>query len=264
MRVLFVLLVFLILPGVLAVDIGVNYYHETMMNQGTGSHRYIDRTVLQVHEDMRDIADHTRFIKVYANPLLASNVAWTEKVIDIAHLYGLHVALVMNVEDRKVTPDVFAQYVSSAIEVCKQTDADVFVYGNELSLHEEGLFEPWIFKAFEHIQRECSHPEMVYEAFWWKNYHQRVPSWYNMYEGIYSFTQNVEKLPEAAIVGEFGYQTYQSEEQQASEIQKRLTVLGQNGVERAYIFAYREPSYTGFGIVKESRKTSAWNVLFTT
>jgi hypothetical protein len=274
---LLLIMLLILVSGASATQLGMNYYHETMLTK-EGWH-YVPRTTNQVSSDMDSIKSITNYVKLYSNPMISNNQGWVDQVNTIAQNKGMYTVIVMNTEDRIIDYSNWYTYATNVINNCKffNNKADEFVVGNELSLHSNiPSFE--LKTRVESLINSCkqylSQP-VSYEAFWyekdsWNGYNGKL--YFNMYENLGSYTTNIQemrtKFPNANI-GEFGEDLYdgntlKDENWQKQEVQKRWDIVKNNNVPVAYVFSYKEPSFTGFGLVRsDESKRPSWNVFGT-
>jgi hypothetical protein len=263
--------------GAQATEMGMNYYHETMMRDGS---HYIDRSPAQVAMDLDDISTLTRNVKLYANPFFDENIAWVEEVASIAKAKGMHVVVVMNTEDRTIDDGNWNEYRSRVLEAASRFNgkADEFLVGNEIKLHSgwspqeiKDRVAPLIDETKGRFSGLVSYEALYWEREPWLDYPGKV--YINMYEHYPSFETNVYettgRMGNRLAIGEFGELTdggdgwpVRDEWAQADDIRKRWELIKQTGVPVAYIFTYREPSHeTGFGLVRsDGSKKQAWYV----
>jgi hypothetical protein len=182
----------------------------------------------------------------------------------------------MNTEDRLLSSSNWADYSSKVVAASKVFNgkADEFVVGNEISLHSS-MSKSDIKIKVESLVNTCKqffNGPVGYEAFWyekdaWSGYQGKL--YFNLYENVASFTTNLKemrtKFP-TANVGEWGEDlydesAYKDESWQKTEIQKRYDILKSNNAPVVYVFTYKEPSYSGFGLVRsDDSKRPAWTV----
>lgn len=269
------LLILILVGSASAAELGVNYYHETMMKNG---HKYIERTTSQVGKDLDSIKSVAKYVKLYSNPYSTGNKEWAAQVAAIAKGKGLYTVIVMNTEDRTISYSSWQDYSNRVMANCEYYNgkANEFIVGNEISLHSS-MSKADIKKKVETLITSCktkfSGP-VSYEAFWyekdqWKGYTGKL--YFNMYERLNSYTTNVKEMNTLfgsnAYIGEFGEDLYdestsRDEAWQALELKKRIDVAKATRSPVIYIFAYKEPSYTGFGLVRmDDTKRPAWNIL---
>lgn len=248
----------------LATELGVIYYHETMMTRN-GEH-YIARTPEGVAQDMQNIKEISSHVKLFVNPYVDANADWTEQVNTLAKQAGMHTVVTMMVDDRKLTAGNWPEYRTKVLALCERFNgkADEFHVGNEIILHSEGLTREQIRDNVIELMGACrtkfSGP-VSYQELWWS--HQ---VWVGNPEKIYFMTyenfdvfQGIiaelkEKHPNAAI-GEWGEDLQEDSAQkdevwQKDQIERRWNLIQQSGVPIAYIFTYREPNWNGFGIIR--------------
>ncbi len=259
--------IMLVLVGsVSATNLGMNYYHETMMKNGN---HYISRTTTQVSSDLDTI-------KTITNS--SGNLEWVNQVNTLAKQKGMYTVLVMNTEDRTLDNSNWATYSSKVLDNCKYFNGKVneFVVGNEISLHSS-FSKTDIKNKVATLIGQCKSSfsnDVSYEAFWyekdaWKGYTGKL--YFNMYENLNSFTTNVKELKASfpgGSIGEWGEDlkdegVLRDENWQKQEVQRRFDVVKATNVPIAYIFTYKEPSTTGFGLVRnDDSKRPVW-FLFT-
>lgn len=257
-------LVFLgfIMP-VSAAQLGMNYYHESMMSSDN-SH-YIARTMEQVSADLDLILKVTPFVKLYMNPMIESNKHWVLQIAEIAKQKGMHVVVVNNVDDRQLNSDNWQDYSTKVVQAAKEFSgkADAFLVGNEISLHttiprEElrNYIEPLINEAKKVFDKQVSYEGFWYEKDQWKGYREVI--YFNLYEDFSRFNTNLEEFNNNfgsnGIIGEFGSQMKDSGELkdevwQSNEINQRWDAIKKTQIPVAYVFTFREPSPEGFGLL---------------
>ena len=248
-----------ILP-VSAAQLGMNYYHESMMNSGG---HYITRSAGEASTDLDNINKITPDVKFYMNPYISGNEAWVLQLTSIAKQKGMHVVVVMNVDDRQLSNDSWGDYSNLVVNTAKDFSgkADEFVVGNEISLHGidrsdvGNLVEPLISSV-----KSVFNGDVSYEAFWYekdslKGYSGKL--YFNMYETLDNFKANVNEMNtdfgSNANIGEFGVDmnsVNNNESAQIAQLQQRWDIIQSTQAPVAYIFTYREPSVTGFGLLR--------------
>lgn len=258
-----------------AAKLGMNYYHETMMNSA-GNH-FIDRSLQQVSSDLDDIKNLTNNLKFYMNPLAAGNLDWVGKVNEIAKQKGIHTVVVMNTEDRILDNSNWQEYVSAVLSASSFFNGkiDEFIVGNEISLHTT-LPREDLQRRVVNLINECkkyfSGP-VSYQAFWyekdnWKGYSGKI--YFNLYEDFARFKTNALEMNNSfgsnAYVGEFGNELVSNGQldstNQANEIRQRWSILQATLSPIAYVFTYKEPSKTGFGLIDSNGShLPSWNIL---
>lgn len=279
MKKLFVLLLLglLCVSSVFATQVGVNYYHETMITKE--GYKYIPRTTSQVSSDLDSIKTITSYVKLYMNPLVGVNQAWLNQVNSMAKGKGMYTVVVMNTEDRTLNSNNWASYTSAVLNNCQYFNgkANELVVGNEISLHStfskteiRTKVESLIVNCKKTFNGPVSYEAFFYEKDAWVGYTGRL--YFNTYENLNSFTTNVKELhtkfPTASI-GEWGEDLLdgsikKDETWQKQETLKRLNVIKSQNIPVAYIFTYKEPSTTGFGLVRmDGTKRPVWDVLKT-
>jgi len=210
------------------------------------------------------------------NPLIPANRDWVNQVNTIAKQKGMITVIVMNTEDRILDNSNWGTYSSKVIESCSMFSgkANELVVGNEISLHSY-FTKTDIKMRVENLINSCKgvfSGTVSYEAFWyekdaWIGYPGKL--YFNMYENVDSYATNIRemrtKFPSASV-GEWGEDlfdgsTYRDENWQKQEVQKRWDVLQTNNVPVAYVFTYKEPDYSGFGLVRyDDSKRPAWYI----
>lgn len=259
-----------------AAQVGVNYYHESMM--GTWGGQYYPRSESGVAQDMEDIKSVTKYVKLYMNPLVAGNQDWVLRVNAIAKQKGMHTVVVMNTEDRQLDGGNWGEYRNKVLQACSAFagKSDEFIVANEVTLHS-----PWsreeIRRNVESLIGECQQrfPGPVsYEAFWyekdaWSGYRGRI--YFNLYERVEQYRTNAYemdlKFGSNAYVGEFGEDfsdegTHRDEQWQKQQVEQRLSILHSTRTPVAYAFTYREPSDDGFGLLRpDGSHRPAWYAL---
>lgn len=247
-----------------ATQLGMNYYHESMMSGYSNTH-YIQKTLDEASKDFDNILKVTKYIKFYMNPYSDDNVEWVKQLTDLAKKKGMYVVVVINVDDRQLTPSNWQEYSDKVVNIATMfsNKSDEFIVGNEISLHTtmqrselRQYIEPLITKTQPLFNGPVSYEMFWYEKDDWKGYQGKL--YFNLYETFDKFSVNSQELKKdfrGGIVGEFG-EDYHDEDKlmnetwQTQEIQKRWDAINGTEVAVAYLFSYREPSEDGFGILR--------------
>ncbi len=259
-----------------AVQVGVNYYHESMMSDQS-KQAYIVVNLTQAGLDFNNIKTITPYVKFYMNPFVQGNLGWVNSLATLAKQKSMNVAVAMNVDDRILSDTNWNSYVLNVLTACQNLSgkADTLLVGNEISLHTT-LSQPVIQSRILSLINSCKtyfKGNVSYEAFWyekdyWKNYTGII--YFNMYENIDSFKFNLQELNSSfarnGYIGEWGQNQYNgstlmSQNWQYNEISQRWSAIQQTSSPVAYIFAYQEPSSDGFGIVASNgTNLPIWNI----
>lgn len=266
--------VFLCVPSVFATDLGMNYYHESMMNSGG---HYIYRNIAQVGDDFNDIKAIAKHVKVYMNPFIDGNLDWIIQLSGVAKQKGLKLAITMNVDDRLLTYENWDKYKYHVLAACSALSgkADMLLVGNEIRLHSP-LTDQQIKDKIVPLIEECKQRfsgDVSYEEFWWahevwKGYNGLIM--FNLYEDLDDYNNNVDYMKnnyKNFVVGEFGEDIFdgnneRDEKWQAYQVKERWSKLKSINVPVAYVFTYREPSQSGFGLLHgDGSKKLAWDAL---
>jgi hypothetical protein len=263
MKLLYAVLVLLIVPFVHATQLGVNYYHETMMTDL--GELYVPRTLEQVGSDMDDIRSVTTHVKFFANPFYDNNVAWTAQVNDIAKAKGMHTSITFLADRQTLTAENWDDYANRVVAACTQFSGkvDVIFVGNEITLRSP-LPKEDIKNRVVDLMARCKQVfpgEVSYQEFWhardaWKDYDGTI--YFMMYENFDSFKTNMGDLQRefpSAGIGEWGEDLWEDQVQhdeawQADQIRQRWDIIQAANVPVAYLFTYREPTFNSFGIVR--------------
>jgi hypothetical protein len=257
------IMIALCLPVVFATDLGVNYYHETMMTET--NEKYIPRTIAEVGNDLDDIRGVSSHVKLFMNPFVDSNAAWVEEVNTVAKQKGFHTVVTMMVDRQTITAENWDDYANRVVGACQQFagKADEIHVGNEITLHSS-LARDDIKNRVVTLMDRCQQvfPGTVsYQEFWyanqvWEGYPNRI--YFMMYENFNEFQGNMamlqQKFPNAAI-GEWGEDQLEGsvrhdEAWQKDQIQQRWNIINQANVPIAYLFTYREPNVEAFGMIR--------------
>ena len=236
-----------ILP-VSAAQLGMNYYHESMMNSGG---HYITRSAGEASTDLDNINKITPDVKFYMNPYISGNEAWVLQLTSIAKQKGMHVVVVMNVDDRQLSNDSWGDYSNLVVNTAKDFSgkADEFVVGNEISLHGidrsdvGNLVEPLISSV-----KSVFNGDVSYEAFWYekdslKGYSGKL--YFNMYETLDNFKANVNEMNtdfgSNANIGEFGVDMNSVNNNESAQIAQQVAFVPQNFNEiLVHAYSFRE------------------------
>jgi len=248
-----------------AAQLGVNYYHESLM--GTSGNHYIPRSLSEVGQDFDEMRSITSNVKFYMNPLVDQNLPWILQINELARNKGIHTVVNMMVDDRQLTNDNWAQYSSKVVAACQQLNGKTgtVIVGNEITLHSP-LSRTDIKNRVVALMDQCDQVfdgQVSYEEFWyakdvWYGYTARPLYWMH-YENLGDFQANVQEMDARwgsnAIIGEWGEDIIDSGVErddwwQKEQIQQRWNIIQQSQVPIAYIFAWKEPSWNSFGIVR--------------
>lgn len=260
---LFIALCFLPLSS--AVQLGVNYYHESMMSD-QWKQAYIQVNLTQAGFDFDNIKTIASHVKLYMNPFVQGDLEWVQSLAQLAKQKGLDVVVTMNVDDRILSYNNWGTYANKVISDCSALSgkANGLLVGNEVSLHTN-LSQTEIQSKLASLIASCQSNfsgQVSYEAFWyekdyWKGYHG--PIYFNVYENLNSFNTNVKEMNDSfgsnAFIGEWGVSLLDNgflynESWQKDQLQQRWNTIQQTNSPIAYIFTYKEPSSDGFGITR--------------
>jgi hypothetical protein len=260
-----------------ATQLGINYYHETMM--GSWGDTYIPRSTAEIGRDMDDIKTVSSNVKFFMNPFMNGNLDKIIQVNGIAKQKGMHTVVTMMVDDRQLDSGNWNDYANRVVNSCNQLNGKVneILVGNEITLHSSMSRTDIKNKVVDLIGRckQVYGGEVSYQEFWyakdvWTGYNGKI--YFMFYENLDQFRANIDemrtKFGNNGVVGEWGEDifdegTRKDENWQKDQIQQRLQKLQSSGVSVAYVFSYREPSYdTGFGLLRaDGSKKPAWYVL---
>ncbi len=265
-------------PTAQAAELGVNYYHESMVSQTWGV-PYIPRTTAQVGEDMTKIATISRHVKLYMNPFVDANLPWIQTIANIADQKGFHIVVNMMVDDRQLSDANWNAYSDKVVSACAALNGkvDVILVGNEITLHS-----PWSDQTIKDkvvaLMDRCDavyNGQISYEEFWyakdvWYGYTQR-PIYFMMYEGLSSFRSNVAELDSRfganAVIGEWGEDSLDEGTDRGDWWQREQMILRWDAISNtrtpvAYVFALREPNWNAFGILRpDNLERPVWSFL---
>lgn len=275
-KLMLIICVLLILPTTIATNVGVNYYHESLMT--SSGEKYIPRTAEQARSDLQHIKGVSDYVKLYANPFVPQNIDWVETLVDIGHEEDLHMSVSMMVDDRQLTNENWEEYHDRVVAICSRFNgmADEMVIGNEITLHSP-MSRTEIRDKVLILIEDCEtvyDGEALYQEFWWAKdvwagYNE--PIYLMMYENWNTFESNMHEFEnffgQNGLIGEWGEDLKEdpvvhNENWQRMEIERRWNLIESKNVPIAYIFAYREPSFTGFGLVDlDGREKPAWDFI---
>lgn len=265
-----------LIPLSSATELGVNYYHESMMSD-QWKQAYIPVSLTQAGLDFDNIKTISKYVKFYINPFVQGNLEWASSLISLANQKGLHSALSIIVEDRQLTYSNWGDYSSKVVSVCKSLNGKVeeIHVGSEISLHSSFSNSEIKDKVVSLIS-QCQQVftgKVSYQAFWyekdaWKGYN--APISFMMYENLDGFKTNLNEMNtlfgSKASIGEWGVSLLDGSIEhddwwQRDQFKQRWDLIQKTSSQIAYIFAYREPSWNGFGIVRpDGIKRPLWDL----
>jgi len=263
-------------PLVLATELGVNYYHESMMS-ARWSVPYVQRTLSQAGQDFDDIKTVARHIKFYMNPFVTGNLQWVDQLSTLAKQKNMYTVINMMVDDRQMSDANWNDYANRVVSACQALNGktDEILVGNELILHSSWSMYDVKTRIVDLIGRcdNVFNGVVSYEAFWyekdaWIGYPGKL--YFMHYENLNSFTTNVRemdsKFGDNVLIGEWGEDLLDGSVNmgdwwQKDQIQKRWDVIKQANVPVAYLFAYREAGWDDFAMIRpDGVKRPLWEV----
>lgn len=249
-----------------AAQLGVNYYDETLMNTNTNSLAFIPRSIYQVGQDFDNIKSISNNVKFYMDPFIDANLPWILQVNSVAKQKGMHTVVNMMVQFPQLDNNNWGDYSNRVINACINLNnkADEVLVGNEITLHSP-LSRQDIKNKVVDLMNKCRQVYsglVSYEEFWyakdvWQGFNG--PLYFMMYEGLPSFQTNMNELGAKfgsnGRVGEWGEDLLdgnieKDENWQRDQIQQRWNIIQQSSAPVAYIFTYREPSWTSFSMLR--------------
>lgn len=271
-----ILALVVLVPLASATELGVNYYHESLWTP-EWQQPHIPVSEAQARDDFREIKKISNEVKFYLTPFAEGNLYWIETLSRIAREEGLGVAVNIMVDDRQLGDHNWAEYRYGVLRACEQLNgkADVMLVGNEITLHSS--WSAWdVRHRIEPLINECDarfSGETSYEAFWYEKdafTSYDGPIYFMHYESLDRFENNVREMDSLfgsdARVGEWGEDlndegTKRDDWWQKDQIEKRWEIIQRTNTPVAYLFAYREPSWDSFGMVRpDGVKRPLWEV----
>jgi hypothetical protein len=261
-----------------AAELGVNYYHETLMNSHTNGNAYTQRTTDGVNADLDNIKTIASAVKLYMNPFIDQNLPWIQQVAAQAKQHGMHVVTTMMVDDRQLDDSNWQEYANRVVGACQSLEGrvDGILVGNEIVLHSQLTREEIknrVVSLMDRCQQRYS-GQVSYQEFWyakdaWAGFNK--PLYFMMFEEMDTFRSNMVELGSRfganGYIGEWGEDllrgtTVMDESWQKDSIQQRWTIIQQSPAPIAYLFTYREPSATGFGMLRpgDDSRRPLWEV----
>ena len=273
----FVLLA-VIFPAVNAAQLGVNYYDETLMNMNTHGKPFIQRSIEGVGQDFDNIKTISNHVKLYMDPFVNENLPWVMQVTDVAKSKGMHVMVNMMVDFPELNAGNWDDYANRVVNACAALNgkADGILVGNEITLHSP-MSRTEIRDRVIALMDRCDAVfggEVSYEEFWYANEVWRGTGrkiYFMMYESLDSFRGNMNELGahfgSNGAIGEWGEDLLEGNQQfdeiwQRDSIRQRWNIIQQSSVPVAYLFTYREPSYTSFSMLRpeDDSRRPLWEV----
>lgn len=260
-----------------ATELGINYYHESMMSDQWKVPYINGHTIEQARTDFDEMSEITRHVKFYLNPFVDGNDQWVAQLTEEAEARGFYTVINEMVDDRDLGDWNWQSYKQKVLDDCSYFSgkADEILIGNEVSLHS-----PWnkytIRSKMEELINECKprfDGPVSYEAFWyekeaWYDYQGHI--YFMQYENVNSFKTNVDEMQDRfgdkAYVGEWGEDLYdegvhKDDWWQRESIEDRWNHMQTTDTPVAYLFAYREPSWNGFGLIRpDGIKRPMWDL----
>jgi hypothetical protein len=247
-----------------AAELGVNYYAESLV--GDWGLPYHPLSIEQVGRDFDNIKTISNNVKLYLNPYVNANLPWVQQVAAQAETRGMHTVVNIFADHRRLDAGNWDDYANRVVNACSAMNGkvDEFIVGNEITLHSS-MSRTDIRDRVIVLMDRCDavfDGQVSYEEFWYANDVWRGtnrPIYFMMYENIGAFRNNMAELSanfgSNGYIGEWGEDLLEDsiehdEQWQKDQIQQRWDVIKNSPAPVAYLFTYREPSWTSFSMLR--------------